>query len=128
MVEIDPCEDWDDATIAAAGEIDALRKAIEETHDREHDSVSLMWCGHELCRDDGVVSMSTAKTRSVCVDDELWEAIQDTAAAARTSVSAIVRDLLTDCVAGNLPGYTSGFVAGKAAAEEYERLHPGRLL
>lgn len=50
MVEIDPCEDWDDATIAAAGEIEALRKAIEETHDREHDAVSLTWCGHELCR------------------------------------------------------------------------------
>lgn len=72
--------------------------------------------------------MSTAKTRSVCVDDELWADIQETAAAARTSVSAIVRDLLTDCVAGNLPGYTSGFVAGVAAAEERERLHPGRLL
>lgn len=72
--------------------------------------------------------MGTAKTRSVCVDDELWVAIQETAAAARTSVSAIVRDLLTDCVAGNLPGYTSGFVAGVAAAEERERLHPGRLL
>jgi hypothetical protein len=72
--------------------------------------------------------MSTAKTRSVCVDDELWVAIQETAAEDGMSVSAVVRSLLTDYVAGNLPGYTSGFVAGVAAAEERERLHPGRLL
>lgn len=72
--------------------------------------------------------MGTANTRSICVDDELWAEARDAAAAAGTSVSAIVRDLLTDCVAGNLPGYTSGFVAGVAAAEERERLHPGRLL
>jgi hypothetical protein len=49
MVEIDPVDDWDDA-IAAEVEIEALRKAIEETHDREHDTVSLTWCGHELFR------------------------------------------------------------------------------
>jgi len=72
--------------------------------------------------------MSTAKTRSVCVGDELWAATQAVAAEGGQSVSAVVRDLLTDFVAGNLPGYTSGFVAGKAAADERERLHPGRLL
>lgn len=72
--------------------------------------------------------MSTANTRSVCVPDDLWQAAQAMAMANRVSVSAMVRDLLTDYVAGNLPGYTSGFVAGVAAAEERERLHPGRLL
>lgn len=72
--------------------------------------------------------MATAKTRSVCVDENLWAATQAAAAEDGMSVSAIVRSLLTDYVAANLPGYTSGFVAGKAAAEEYERLHPGRLL
>ena len=50
MVEIDPSENWDDSLIAADTEIEALRKAIEATHDREHDAVSLTWCGHELCR------------------------------------------------------------------------------
>ena len=72
--------------------------------------------------------MATANTRSVCVGEELWTQVQAVAAESGTSVSAIVRDLLTDCVVGNLPGYTSGFVAGVAAAEERERLHPGRLL
>lgn len=72
--------------------------------------------------------MSNASTRSVCVDEELWAKAREAAAAGNTSVSAIVRDLLTDFVAENLPGYTSGFVAGVAAAEEQERLHPGRLL
>jgi hypothetical protein len=67
-------------------------------------------------------------TRSVCVDDELWAEVRKAAAAAGTSVSAVVRSLLVDYVAGNLPGYTSGFVAGVAAAEERERLHLGRLL
>ena len=72
--------------------------------------------------------MSTAKTRSVCVGDELWAEVQQAAANDGVSVSAVVRGLLSDYVDGNLPGHTSGFVAGIAAAEEHERLHPGRLL
>ena len=72
--------------------------------------------------------MSNANTRSVCVDEKLWAETQQAAAEDGMSVSAVVRGLLTDYVKGNLPGHTSGFVAGVAAAEERERLHPGRLL
>lgn len=46
MVDLDP-DDWNDGD---SREVEALRSAIEATHDREHDAVSLMWCGHELCR------------------------------------------------------------------------------
>lgn len=45
------CPDCGSEDVPSGGvEVEALRAAIEATHDREHDAVSLTWCGHELCR------------------------------------------------------------------------------
>lgn len=49
MVEIDPCETWDEDLDLADTKLQALRAAIAENHDREHEGV-IQWCSHPLCQ------------------------------------------------------------------------------
>jgi hypothetical protein len=49
MVEIDPDETWDEDLALADTKLRALRTAIVENHDREHEGV-IQWCSHPLCQ------------------------------------------------------------------------------
>jgi len=55
--------------------------------------------------------------RHVRVPDELWDAALAASKARGETVSEALRGFLADYVAENLPGYTSGFVAGADAAK-----------
>jgi hypothetical protein len=61
------------------------------------------------------------KVRGVRIPDELWAEVQRTAAGSGESVSDVVRRFLIDYIGGNLPGYTSGFVAGVHTGRQEER-------
>lgn len=62
--------------------------------------------------------MAATPMRHVRVPDELWERALSSAKARGESVSDAVRGFLADYVEENLPGYTSGFAAGAAAARK----------
>jgi hypothetical protein len=49
MVKIDPCETRDEDLDLADRKLRALRGAIMENHDREHEGV-IQWCTHPLCQ------------------------------------------------------------------------------
>lgn len=61
--------------------------------------------------------MAATGMRHVRVPDELWTAALAASKARGETVSEAVRGFLADYVAENLPGYTSGFVAGADAAK-----------
>lgn len=61
--------------------------------------------------------MAATGMRHVRVPDELWAAALAASKARGETVSEAVRGFLGDYVAENLPGYTSGFVAGADAAK-----------
>lgn len=62
--------------------------------------------------------MAATPMRHVRVPDDLWSAAIAAASARGETVSDAVRGFLADYVAENLPGYTSGFVAGAAAEKD----------
>lgn len=61
--------------------------------------------------------MAETPARRFRAEDELWKGAQAAAKERGENLSDQLRGFLADYVAQNLPGYTSGFVAGAEAVK-----------